>query len=50
MENDYDSENQQRENYLKSINLHIPEWARKIVEIYLSHRNNELKNKMNAEK
>mgnify|MGYP005650363997 CR=1 FL=1 len=36
MESDYQTRNSLTNEYLKSVNLHLPEWARELVELYMS--------------
>jgi hypothetical protein len=45
MQHDYQTRNSLTNEYLKSLNLHLPEWARELVELYQS----PLKYKINYE-
>ena len=50
METHYQINNQFREKYLNNINFHIPEWSKKLVEIYTSPLKDKIKSKIkNAE-
>ena len=51
VETRYQQEYRYKENYLNNLNLHIPEWSRKLLEIYTSPMKDKIKSEIkNAEK
>jgi len=46
MKTDYQRENKMKEEYQKNLNLHIPQWTKKLVEIYTSPLKYKIKSKL----
>ncbi len=46
VENRYHQEYRDKENYLNNLNVHIPEWSNKLIEMYTSPMKYKIKSEL----